>query len=43
MTATQIIAEIGALPPQEKRQVIKFTRRLEAEMPLSGDELSALA
>jgi hypothetical protein len=43
MTATQIIAEIDALPPSEKRQVIRFTRSLEAQMPLSGDELTALA
>ena len=43
VTATQIIAEIGALPQKEKRKVIQFTRHLEAEMPMSGDDLSVLA
>ncbi len=43
MTATQIIAEISALPQQEKQQVIRFTRRLEAELPLAADDLTVLA
>ena len=43
MTATEIIEEIGALPPGEQAEVIKFAYRLDAERQLSGPELAELA
>lgn len=43
MTAAQIIAEIKALPPQGREEVLRFTRNLEAERMLSGSELEILA
>lgn len=43
MTAAQVIAEIKALPPQGREEVLRFTRNLEAERMLSGSELEVLA
>jgi hypothetical protein len=43
MTASQIIGEIAALPMAERAEVIRFARSLDAEHPLSGNELAALA
>ena len=40
---SEIIGEIAALPPAKQRQVIRFTRKLEATGPLSPPELGALA
>ncbi len=42
MTATQVIAEIKALPPQGKEEVLRFTRTLETGRMLSGKELGTL-
>lgn len=39
MTATQVIAQIKALPPQGKEEVLRFTRTLEKSNMLSGKEL----
>jgi|JI6StandDraft_1071083.scaffolds.fasta_scaffold01421_6 hypothetical protein len=43
MTATQVIAEISALPQSERRRVIQFTRQLEMTEPMTPEELGALA
>jgi hypothetical protein len=43
MTATQVIAEISALPQSERRRVIQFTRQLELSEPMTPEELGALA
>lgn len=43
MTAAQIIAEIKALPPQGREEVLRFARNLEAESMLSGSDLEILA
>ena len=43
MTASQIIHEIEALPPEEQEKVVRFAYRLDAERRLTGAELSALA
>jgi hypothetical protein len=43
MTASQIIHEIEALPPEEQAKVVRFAYRLDAERRLTGPELSALA
>ena len=43
MTASQIIHEIEALPPEEQAKVVRFAYRLDAERQLTGAELSALA
>jgi hypothetical protein len=43
MTASQIIQEIEALPPEEQAKVVRFAYRLDAERQLTGAELSALA
>ena len=43
MTASQIIQEIGNLPPEEQAEVVRFAYRLDAERQLTGAELSALA
>ena len=43
MTVAQIIGEIGSLPDEDRKKVLRFTRRLESEVPLSADELTALA
>ena len=43
MTASQIIHEIEALPPEEQAKVVRFAYRLDAERRLTGAELSALA
>lgn len=43
MTASQIIQEIGNLPPEEQAKVVRFAYRLDAERQLTGAELSALA
>jgi hypothetical protein len=43
MTAGQIIREIRDLPPGEQAKVVQFAYRLDAELHLSGAELSALA
>ncbi len=42
MTATQVIAEIKALPPQDKEEVLRFTRTLETGRMLSGKQLGVL-
>jgi len=43
MTAEQVIAEIKALPPKGREEVLRFTRTLEKEIRLSGAEIEALA
>jgi hypothetical protein len=43
MTASQIIDEIGNLPPEEQAKVVRFAYQLDAERQLTGAELSALA
>ena len=43
MTASEIIGEIAALPPEEQVKVVKFAYRLDAGRQLSGPELSQLA
>jgi hypothetical protein len=43
MTASEIIAEIKRLDPQEQLGVIRFAYQLDAERKLSGTELSSLA
>jgi hypothetical protein len=43
MAADQIIEEIKRLDPKEQLRVIHFVYQLDAERPLSGAELSALA
>ena len=43
MTASQIIHEIGTLPPDEQAKVVQFAYRLDAERQLTGPELSGLA
>jgi hypothetical protein len=43
VTATQIIAEIKRLAPEEQLGVIRFAYELDAERQLTGDELSGLA
>jgi len=43
MTASHIIEEIEALPPDELLRVVRFAYRLDAERKLTGGELSALA
>ncbi len=43
MTASQVIHELEALPPDEQAEVIRFAYRLDAVRQLSGPELSALA
>lgn len=43
MTATQIIAEIQALPPKGKAEVLRFARSLKPERVLAGAELEVLA
>ena len=43
MTASQVIAEIEVLPPDEQAQVIRFACRLAAERQLTGAELCGLA
>ncbi len=43
MTATEIIREIEALPPQEQEKVVRFAWRLGAQRKLSPSELETLA
>jgi len=43
MNASQIIAEIEALPPADQLRVIRFAYRLDAERQLTGVELASLA
>jgi hypothetical protein len=43
MTASQIISEIEALPPEQQAEVVRFALRLEASRRLTGSELSGLA
>ncbi len=43
MTASQIISEIEALPPEEQAKVVRFAFRLEATRRLTRSELAALA
>ncbi|MBI5766682.1 MAG: hypothetical protein HZA93_02735 [Verrucomicrobia bacterium] len=43
MTATEVIKEIEALPPNDQAEVIRFAYRLDAQRKLSGAELSHLA
>jgi hypothetical protein len=43
MTAHQIIQEITNLPPEEQAEVSRFTRKLDTERQLTGDELGVLA
>ena len=43
MTASQVIHELEALPPDEQAEVIRFAYRLDAERQLTGPELSSLA
>jgi hypothetical protein len=39
MTASQIIEEIGNLPPEEQAKVVQFAYRLDAERQRTGAEL----
>jgi hypothetical protein len=43
MTASQVIHELEALPPDEQAEVIRFACRLDAGRQLTGPELSSLA
>jgi hypothetical protein len=43
MTASQVIHELEALPPDGQAEVIRFAYRLDAERQLTGPELSSLA
>jgi hypothetical protein len=43
MTASQVIRELEALPPDEQAEVIRFAYRLDAGRQLTGPELSSLA
>jgi hypothetical protein len=43
MTAAEIIEEIKRLPETERSQVIEFARHAGEGLPLSGEELGALA
>jgi len=43
VTATEIIREIEALPPQEQEKVVRFAWRLGAQRKLSPNELGRLA
>ena len=43
MTASQVIHELEALPPDEQAEVIRFAYRLDAGRQLTGPELSSLA
>lgn len=43
MTANQIIREIANLPPEEQAKISHFTRKLDTERQLTGEELAALA
>jgi hypothetical protein len=43
MTASQVIQELEALPPEEQSEVIRFAYRLDAGRQLTGPELSSLA
>ena len=43
MTASQIIHEIEALPPEDQAKVVRFAYRLDAERCLTSADLSALA
>ncbi len=43
MTAEQVIAEIKALPPKGREEVLRFTRALDTGSRLSGAHLEALA
>jgi len=43
MTASQVIHELEALPPDEQAEVIRFAYRLDAGRQLTGLELSSLA
>ncbi len=43
MTATQIMREIGTLPPDEQAEVVRFAYRLDSERRSSGAELAGLA
>ena len=43
MTASQVIHELEAMPPEEQAKVIRFAYRLDAERQLTGPELSSLA
>ena len=43
MTASQVIHELEALPPDEQAEVIRFAYRLDAGRQLTGQELSSLA
>jgi hypothetical protein len=43
VTASQIIAEIQGLTPEEQAGVVRFLYQLDAERKLSGPELSTLA
>lgn len=43
MTVSEIIAQIGTLPPADQLQVIRFAYRLDAERRLTGKEIAALA
>ena len=43
MTTSQIIQEIVNLPPEEQAKISRFTRKLDNERQLTGEELGALA
>ncbi len=43
MTAAQIIEEIVSLPPEQRAEVVRFTRTIDTTGLLSAKELSALA
>jgi hypothetical protein len=43
MTANQIIQEIANLAPGERAKIVQFTRQLDTERQLTGEELGALA
>lgn len=43
MTAAQIIRELDCLPPEELSEVVRYARRLDTSLQLSGKELGVLA
>ncbi len=43
MNADQIIQEIVNLPPDEQTKVSLFTRKLDSERQITGEELGVLA
>ena len=43
MKVSEIIGEIAVLPPAEQQEIIRFSRKLDEDGPMSPSELGALA